>query len=85
MIIITIIIIIIIIILHNRNRHLRSDRGLSVACSHGCPVAFSNTISMFSGIFQRIATCPVDCYWNCPMDFSGAFSDGCSLCVRSGV
>ena len=47
-------------ILHTRNRHLRNHRGLSVACSNGCSVAFSNRLSLFSGIFQRIDTSPVD-------------------------
>ena len=34
-------------------------------------VAFSNGISLVSCIFQRIVTFPVDCHWNCPMDFQG--------------
>ena len=55
--------------LHTRNQHLRNHRGISVACSNECSVAFSNGISLFSGIFQRFVTCPVDFHWSCPMDF----------------
>ena len=29
---------------------------------------FAKGISLVSGMFQRIVTCPVDVYWNCPMD-----------------
>ena len=47
--------------LHARNQHLRNYRGFSVA--------LFNIISLFSGIFQRIVTLPVDYYWNFPMDF----------------
>ena len=32
-------------------------------------VVFSNGSSIFSGIFQRIVTSPVDFHWNWPMDF----------------
>ena len=42
----------------------------------GCQLHCSNGISLVSSIFQRIVTCPVDAYWNCPMD-SVAFSNGC--------
>ena len=45
-------------------QHLRSHRGLSVAFSYGLSAAFSNGIAIFSGIFQRIVTCPVGFYWN---------------------
>ena len=54
-------------ILHTRNRHLRNQRGFSVAFSNGCPVAFSNIIALFSGISQRMTTFPVDFHWNHPM------------------
>ena len=33
-------------------------------CSNGLSVACSNVISRFSGMAQRIVTCPVDVYWN---------------------
>ena len=42
---------------------------LSAAFPNACSVAFSNSTSLVSGIFQRIAACPVDLRWNCPMDF----------------
>ena len=54
---------------HTRNQHLGNHRGSSVAFSDGLSVAFSNIISLFSGSFQRIVTCPVDFHWNCLMDF----------------
>ena len=47
--------------LHTRNRHLGNNLGLSVALFkmdfqwH----SFSDIVSLFSGIFQRIVTCPV--------------------------
>ena len=47
-------------LLHAINRHLRNHRGFSVASSNSNSVAFSNECSLFSCIFQRIATCPVD-------------------------
>ena len=36
---------------------------------HGLSLAFSNGISLFSGIFQRIVTFIIYCHWNCPVDF----------------
>ena len=36
-------------------------------------MAFSDNISLVSGIFQRIDTFPVDLYWNCLMDFQWHF------------
>ena len=35
--------------------------------------SFSNGMSLFSGMFQRIVTCSVDVYWDCPMDFQRHF------------
>ena len=63
--------------MHTRNRHLRNQRGFSVAFSNGIPAAFSNIISFVRGTFHRIVTSPVDAHWNClidvqlhfPMDF----------------
>ena len=55
-------------LLHTRDQHLRNHRGFSVACSNGYALAFSDIISLFSGISQRIVTCPVDLYCNRPMD-----------------
>ena len=60
-------------LLHTRNRHLKTHRGFSVACSNECSVAFSNIISLLSGVSQRIASFPVDFHWKCPMDFGGIF------------
>ena len=45
---------------HAGNRRPRSHRGFSVA--------FANGFSLVSGIFQRVVTFPVDCYWKSPMD-----------------
>ena len=39
-----------------------------VAFPNGLSVAFSKGISLFSGMFQRIVTCPVGVCWKCPMD-----------------
>ena len=55
-------------ILHNRNQHLRNHCGSSVALSNGWTVALLNIISLVSGIFQRVATSPVDLYWKFPLD-----------------
>ena len=55
-------------ILHTRNQHIRNHRRFPVTFSNGCSVAFSNGISLVSGMFQRIVTFPVDFHWNCPMD-----------------
>ena len=59
--------------LHTRNLHLRNHRGFPAAFPNGCSVAFSNVISLFSCMFQRIVTCTVDLYWNCPMDVQWHF------------
>ena len=47
-------------------------------------MACSNRIVLVSGMLQRIVTCPVDCYWKCPMDFSGRFQWSVTF-VTSGV
>ena len=47
------------------------------AFSNGLSVAFSNAISLFSGIFQRNVTCPVDLTGI--VRFSVACSNGISL------
>ena len=47
-------------ILHARNQHLRIHRGFSVAFPNRFSPALSNGISLISGIFKRIVTCPVD-------------------------
>ena len=57
---------------HTRNRHLRNHRGFSAA--------FSNIISLVSGIFQRIGTCPVDVYWIRPMDLQWHFPTDFPFC-----
>ena len=59
--------------LHTRNQHLRNHHDISVAFSNGLSVAFSNLILLFSGIFQRSATFPVDFHCNCHIDFPWHF------------
>ena len=43
-------------------------------------MAFSNIVSLVSGIFQRIVTYPVDYYWTCPMDDQWHFPMEFSCC-----
>ena len=59
------------------NRHLGNRRGFPVASSDGLSVASSNIFSLFSGILQRIVTCPVDVYWKSPMDSQWHFPTKC--------
>ena len=66
--------------LHIRNQHLRNRGGFSVTFVNGLSVAFSNNISVVSGIFKRIATCPVEFHWNCPMDVQCHFPTSFHLC-----
>ena len=66
--------------LFHRNRRLRNRRGFSVACSNGLSVACSNGISPVSGMLQMIVACPVDCYWNCPIDSRRHFPTGFHFC-----
>ena len=61
-----------------------NHRESSEALSKGFSVAFSNGISLFSCIFQRIITFPVDLYWNCPRDFQWHFPRDFTS-VTSGV
>ena len=65
---------------HARNQHLRNHRGSSVAFSNGLPMVFSNRTSLFSGIFQRTVTCPVDFYWNRQMNVQWHFPMDCHFC-----
>ena len=67
-------------ILHARNQHLRNHRGFSVAFPNGFSLVFSNVISLFSGILQRVVTIPVavDFHWKFPI-FSAACSHESSL------
>ena len=58
---------------HAGNRLLGKHRGLTVAFPNGLSAACSNIISLEFCIFQRIATCPVDVYRNCLMDFQWHF------------
>ena len=44
-------------------------------------VAFSNGCSLFSGMFQRIVTFPVDFHWNFPMDVQWHFPMKVHLCT----
>ena len=46
-----------------------SEPAFSVVFSSELSVACSNGKTFVSGIIQGIVTYPVDCYWNCPMDF----------------
>ena len=66
--------------LHTRNRHLRNHRGFPGAFPNGCSVVFSNGISLFSGRFKRIVTCPVYVYWKCPMDCQWYFPMDVHFC-----
>ena len=52
-----------------RNGHHGKRGGFSVALSDTLSVACSNTLSLFSGIFQHMFTFLVDVHWKCPMDF----------------
>ena len=71
-------------ILHTRNQHLGNHRGFSVALPDGLSVAFSNGLSIVSGIFPRIVPCPVEFYWKFPIVFDGIFQ-WIFMFVRSGV
>ena len=53
--------------------HVRPDLPGHTSGGTTCLVVFSNRMSLFSGIVQRIVTCPVDCYWNVPMNVQGHF------------
>ena len=64
--------------LHNRNQHLRNNRGFSVASSNGLSVAFSSGISCF--MLQRIVTCPVDLLLELANGFSVTFPMESHLC-----
>ena len=58
----------------------KNHRGFSVAFSNGCSVAVPNGMSFVSGICQRIVTCPVDFYWNCPTKIQWHFSTDFHVC-----
>ena len=55
----------------NRFKELRLQKSdLKIRAKYSTPeINTSEIIVDFSGIFQRIVTCPVDVYGNCPMDF----------------
>ena len=61
-----------------------SPRAWQERAPLGCSVASCSGISLFSGSFQSIVTCPVNFYWNCPMDFQSIFQ-WIFTCVISGV
>ena len=48
-------------------------------------MAVSNLISLVSGMFQSIVTCPVDFDWKFPMDIHWNFAMEFHLFVISGV
>ena len=64
---------------HAGNRHLRNHLRFPVACSNLFSVAFSNGISLASGISQRIVAGPVICLLELFNGLSVAFSDGFSF------
>ena len=68
-------------LLHSRNRHLRNHCGFSLALFflNYFSVAFSNRLSLVSGVFQMVATFPVDFYRKFPMTFPMVFSNNTSL------
>ena len=65
-------------ILHTRNQHLRTHRGLSMACSNGLSFQWIFNCQWYFPKDSHFSQCC--CFWNCPTGCPWHFPTGFHFC-----